>query len=46
MTENVTFPYNTAMSEADAKTNRIRSIKLTYNKDQIFALSYFIFLKI
>ena len=44
--ENASFAYKTAISEATAKTNRIVSTKSTYHKEQSFASSYFIFLKI
>ena len=44
--ENESFPYKTAISEANVKTNRMVSIKWTYHKEQSFANNYFIFLKI
>ena len=44
--ENASFPYKTAISEANVKTNRMVSIKWTYHKEQSFANNYFIFLKI
>ena len=44
--ENASFAYKTAISEATVKTNRIVSTKWTYHKEQSFASSYFIFLKI
>ena len=31
--ENVTFPYKTALSEANVKANRIWSTKRTYDKE-------------
>ena len=45
-TENESFPYKTAMSDANVKTNRIVSTKWTYQKEQSLASNYFIFLKI
>ena len=44
--ENESFPYKTAMSDANVKTNRIVSTKWTYQKEQSLASNYFIFLKI
>ena len=44
--ENASFPYKTAISEANVKTNRMVSIKWTYKKERILASNYFIFLKI
>ena len=44
--ENTPFPYKTTISEANVKTNRIVSTKLTYHKERSFASNYFIFLKI
>ena len=38
--ENASFPYKTAMSEANVK-----SVKWTYNKERTFASNYLIFLK-
>ena len=46
MIENATYPYKIAPSKANVKTNRIRSTKWTYNKDQGFSSDYFISLKI
>ena len=40
--ENASFPYNTAISEANIKTNRIVSKKRIYHKVQSFASNYFI----
>ena len=40
------FPYKTALSEADVKTNRMVSTKLTFHKELSFASNYFIFWKI
>ena len=45
-TENASFPYKTAMSEANIKTNRMGSAKWPYRKDRSFAISSFIFLNI
>ena len=36
------FPYKTAFSEANVKTNRMGSIKWTYYKERIFSSNYFI----
>ena len=44
--ENTSFLYNTAISEANNKTNRIVSTKWTYHKERSFASNYFTFLKI
>ena len=44
--EDTTFPYRTALSETNVKTNRIGSTKWTYHKERNFAINYFIFLKI
>ena len=44
--EKASFPYKTAISEANVKTNRTVSTKWTYHKEQSFASNYFIFLKI
>ena len=43
--ENVSFPYKTAMSEANVKTNRMGSTKWTYHKEWTYASNYFIFWK-
>ena len=40
------FPYKTAISEANVKTNRMVSTKWTYKKERSFASNYFIFSKI
>ena len=45
-TENASFPYKTAKSEANVNTNRIVSTKLTYHKERSFASNDFIFLKV
>ena len=44
--ENVSFPYKTAISEANVKTNRKVGAKWTYHKERSFASNYFILLKI
>ena len=44
--EKASFPYKTAISEANVKTNRMVSTKWTYHKERSFASNYFIFLKI
>ena len=44
--ESVTYPYKTALSEANVKTNRMGSTKWTCHKERSFASIYFIFLKI
>ena len=44
--EYVSFPYKTALSEANVKTNRVLSTKWTYHKERSFASNYFILLKI
>ena len=41
--ENAPFPYETAMSEADIKTNRMVRTKWTYHKKRSFASNHFIF---
>ena len=41
--ENATFPYKTALSEANVRTNRIRNTEWTSHKEQSFASSYFVF---
>ena len=44
--DNITFPYKTARSEANVKTNRMGSTKLTYHKEQSFVSNHFPFSKI
>ena len=44
--ENTSFPYKTAISEVNVKTNRTVNAKWTYQKERSFASNYFIFLKI
>ena len=43
--EKASFPYKTAISEANVKTNRMVSTKWTYHKEWSFVSHYFIFLK-
>ena len=45
-TENASFPYKTAISEANVTTNRMVSTKWTYHKEWSLVSNYFIFLKI
>ena len=40
--ENAIFPYKTALSEANVKTNGMRSIKWTFYKERSFSRNYFI----
>ena len=44
--ERATYPYKTALSEANVKTNRMGSTKWTYHKEHSFASIFFIFVKI
>ena len=44
--EYVSFPYKTAILEANVKTNRMVSTEWTYHKKRSFASKYFVFLKI
>ena len=41
--ESATFPYKTALSEANVKTNRIGSTKWSYSNDRSFPIKYFNF---
>ena len=43
--ENTSFPFKTALSEANVKTNRMATTKWTYHKEWSFASNYFIFLE-
>ena len=43
--ENASFPYKTAISEANVKTNRMVTTKWAYHRERSFASNYFIFLK-
>ena len=44
--EKVSFPYETAIPEANVKTNGMVSAKWTYHKERSFDSNYFTFLKI
>ena len=44
--ENASFPYKTAISEANVKTNRMATTKWAYHRELSFASNYFIFLKV
>ena len=44
--ESTSFPYKTAISEANVKINRMLATKWTYRKERSFASNYFMFLKI
>ena len=44
--EKASFPYKTALSEANVKTNRIVTTKWAHDRERSFASSYFIFLKV
>ena len=44
--ENASFPYKTAKSEANIKTNRMVTTKWAYLRERSFASNYFIFLKV
>ena len=44
--EKASFPYKTAVSEANVKTNRLVTTKWTYQRERSFASNYFIFLKV
>ena len=44
--ENATFPYKTALSETNVKTNRMESTKWVYHNERSFASNYFTFLEI
>ena len=41
--ENASFPYKTAISEANVKTNRTVTTKWAYHRERSFASNYFIF---
>ena len=43
--ENTSFPLQTALSEANVKTNKMATTKLIYHKDWSFASNCFIFLE-
>ena len=44
--EKASFPYKTAVSEANVKTNRMVTTKWAYHRERSFTSNYFIFLKI
>ena len=44
--ESASFPYKTAISEANVKTNRMVTTKWVYHRERSFASNYFIFLKV
>ena len=44
--EKAPFPYKTAKSEANAKTNRVVTTKWAYYRERSFSSKHFIFLKI
>ena len=41
--QNTLFPFKTALSEANVKTNRMATIEWTYHKEWSFASNYLIF---
>ena len=41
--KNASFPYKTAISEANVKTNRMASTNWTYRNERSFACNLFIF---
>ena len=43
--EKASFPYKTAVSQVNVKTNRMVSTKWTYQKERSFAGNFFIFFK-
>ena len=43
--ENISFPFKTALSEGNVKTNRMATTKCTYHKEWSFASNYFIFVE-
>ena len=43
--ENTSFPFKTALSETNVKTNRMATTKWTYHEEWSFASNYFIFLE-
>ena len=44
--DNIALPYKIALLEANIKTNRVESTKLTYHKEQSFASNHSLFSKI
>ena len=45
-TENASFPYKTAISEVNVKTNRMVSTKWAYHKERSFAITNLFFRKL
>ena len=45
-TENTSFSFNTALSEANVKTNRMATTKWTYHKEWVLAVTTLFFWKI
>ena len=43
--ENTSFPFKTALPDANVKTNRMASTKWTYHKEWSFTSNHFIFLE-
>ena len=43
--ENTSFPFKTALSEANVQANRMTTTKWTYHKAWSFTNNYFIFLE-
>ena len=41
--ENTSFPFKTALSEANVKTNRMATTKWTYHKELSFSSNFFTF---
>ena len=44
--EKASFPYKTAISEANVKAKRMVTTKWAYHRERIFASNYFIFLQV
>ena len=44
--EKTSFPYKTAVSEANFKTKRMVTTKWTYHRERSFASNYLIFMKV
>ena len=43
--ESTSFPFKTALSEANVQTNRMATTKWNYHKEWSFASNYFIFFR-
>ena len=43
--ESTSFPFKTALSETNVKTNRMATTKWTFHKEWSFASNYFFFLE-